>query len=402
MVELNAAGMSDVGLRENNEDAFAIDETLRLYIVADGVGGHQAGEVASATAVEVVRRQLQGWHDDGRKASRMVAAVGAAIEAACAQVHAQASELSGRAGMGTTLTLLLVDHNRAVMGHVGDSRLLLIRDGRVEQISSDHTLAAELYRGGMILREQVDTHPHSHVLTRSLGSQSSVMVETLQLELCPGDLVLLCSDGLNPAIEDEDTLLSLIDTQPELPKLLAHLVARAKDEGSRDNITGLVVRVGGDPAGLAASTAAALRSVPLFSRLTTADLNRVVAVMEARTHAEEDILMARGAQVSELIVVLSGTLRWELSPGHFGDLQRGAGIGQTTLVRPRRCPGELVAVEQTQSLVLTTAGFRRLVRRRERLGVALLTGLAEELSDWIDPDSDRGVARPPHGLLIEF
>ena len=153
MTELQSAGLSDVGRRDNNEDSFLVDEQLQLYLVADGVGGHQAGEVASATAVKVAQRELTKWHADGRKASNMSAAVSQAIEAACAEVHRLAKESSRRAGMGTTMTLLLVDGNRGVMGHVGDSRLYLVRDGRVEQISADHTLAAELYRGGLIPKE---------------------------------------------------------------------------------------------------------------------------------------------------------------------------------------------------------------------------------------------------------
>lgn len=402
MADLQAAGLSDVGLRDNNEDSFLIDEQMQLYVVADGVGGHQAGEVASAAAVDAVRKAIRKWHDDGRKPSMMTGAVAQAIEAACAEVHALALESVKRAGMGTTITLLLVDGMRGVMGHVGDSRLLLLRDGRVEQVSTDHTLAAELYRGGMIPKEQIESHPHSHVLTRSLGSQPSVMVETLQLELRPGDLYLLSSDGLNPATDDREELVSEVDSHPELPKLLARLVAQAKDGGSRDNITAVALRIGGDMEAIAPTMAEVLRSVPLLSRLTTADLNRVVAAMEAKSCEAGDVIMERGKEVGQLVVVLSGSLRWEVTPGHFGDLESGAGIGQTTLVRPRRSPGQLVATTPSQLLVLTSTAFRRLTRRRERLGVALLTRLADELSDWIDPDSDRGVASPPHGLLIEF
>ena len=402
MVEIDAAGLSDVGLRDKNEDAFLVDETLALYVVADGVGGHAAGELAAATAVEVVRREIQQWHDAGRKAPMMAGVVSSAIERACAEVHRLATESEGRGGMGTTLTLLLIDGARGMMGHVGDSRLLLLREGRVEQISSDHTLSAELFRGGVISREQIETHPHAHVLTRSLGGQPSVLVESLQLQVQPGDVYLLSSDGLNQATDDADALVDCFTTYRELPVLLAHLVARAKDRGSRDNITGVVLRVGGDLEGLPPTLAEVLRSVQLLSRLTTADLNRVAAVMEARTRLPGEVIMERGATVGELVVVVSGTLRWELSPGQFGDLRAGTGIGQTTLIKPRRSPGQLVAIEPTQTLVLTSAAFRRLARRRERLSVALLIALAEELSDWIDPDSERGVARPPRGLLIEF
>lgn len=403
MTAIHSAGLSDVGRRDNNEDAFLVDEELGLYLVADGVGGRLAGEVASATVAQVVREHVAQWHAKGRRPGDMPGVIPHAIEAACGEVHRIASEDRTKAGMSSTVTALLVEGGRAVMGHVGDSRMYLRRGGRLEQLSTDHTLAAELFRGGVITREQIDGHPHAHVLTRSCGSQASVMVETLALELHGGDQYLLCSDGLTPGLADEDATHAIFEGDHDLAGVLARLVASAKDGGSRDNITGVVLALPeDDDVALGASTVEALRGVPLLERLTTADLHRVVARMEGRTAGPGEVLMTRGDRVGEMVVVVSGRLRWELEAGHFGELTRGNGIGQTTLVTPRRSPGELTAVEESQVLVLSSASFRRLVRSRQRLGVALLTSLSEELSDWLDPDSDRGVARPPHGLLIEF
>jgi serine/threonine protein phosphatase PrpC len=394
-----SAGMSDRNLRDNNEDAFVIDESLGLYVVADGVGGHQAGEVASTMTVTRVREAVAA----AKARTPVPPAAGvlsSAIETACREVYERAKSGPQHAGMGTTCTALLLEGDVAVMAHVGDSRLYLLRDAELSQISTDHTLAAELYRGGVISREKVDSHPHSHVLTRSIGSQSSVLVETLQLDLRPGDTYLLCSDGLAPALGRSD-LPEIIERAGSLSEAVGQLIGFAKEDGASDNITAVLVRCHSETAP-ASSSVAALRSVPLLARLTTADLHRVAAEMTTIHPTAGTVLATRGEPTAGLFVVVDGTLRWALTAEDYALLERGAGIGQTTLLRGRRSPGQLTAETDAKVLQLSTSAFRHLVRRRPRLGNALLEGLADELSEWIDPDSDRGIPRPPAGLLVEF
>jgi len=304
--------------------------------------------------------------------------------------------------MSTTVTVVLIEGDRAVMGHVGDSRLYLLREGTLEQISSDHTLAAELYRGGVISREHVDHHPHTHVLTRSCGSQPSVMVETLLLDVHSGDLLLLCSDGLNPALSPPQWVVDQLDSTVDLEAALARLVEQAKTAGSRDNITAVAWRHEGGELALARRTVDALRAIPLFAKLDVADLTRVAAEMLPCSHEAGEVILQQGQRNGALHVVLEGRLRWELPSGHFAYLERGGGIGTTTLVAARRCPATLSAEQPSRVLMLSCEAFRNLARLRPRLGAQLLLALADELSDWIDPDTDRGVARPPHGLLVEF
>ncbi len=399
----HSAAVSDRGLRDENQDSFLIEDDLGLYVVADGVGGHQAGDVASAMATQVIRRVVAQWRAaPPRQRHGAPMLVNEAIETACAEIHKRATEDPRVAGMSTTVTMALIDGDRVVMGHVGDSRMYLLRDGALEQISTDHTLAAELYRGGVITREHIERHPHTHVLTRNCGSQSSVMVETLMLEVHPGDLVLLCSDGLNPALHPTEVVADALDSSADLAGALGALVERAKQGGSRDNITAVVWRRdGGDPP-LTRPTLDALRSVPLLTHLSLADLAHLAAEMTLRRFDPDHVVTARGEKMGAMLVVLEGRLRWELADGHFAHLERGSDIGTTTLVAARRCPAELRAEVPTAVLELSTEAFRNFVRRRPRLGTELLTALADELSDWIDPDTDRGVARPPQGLLVEF
>jgi PPM family protein phosphatase len=254
----------------------------------------------------------------------------------------------------------------------------------------------------VIVREQVERHPHAHVLTRNLGTQPSVKVETLLLEVHPGDLLLLCSDGLNPALHPPERVVDLLDSTPDLAGALGQLVERAKAAGSRDNITVVAWRRDGAGESLTRPVVDTLRSVPLFAQLPLADLARVAAAMTPRSFDAGQTVLHRGERNGALHVVLDGRLRWELPSGHFAYLERGAGIGTTTLVAARKSPGQLVADGKSRVLVLGCEAFRDLCKLRPRLGVQLLTELADELSDWIDPDTDRGVARPPHGLLVEY
>lgn len=399
----HSAAVSDRGARHENQDSFLIEDELGLYVVADGVGGHQAGDVASAMATRVLRDIIANWRNNGtglREKSWSV--LHRAMESACATIHRNATENPKLAGMSTTLTALLIDGDEAVMGHVGDSRLYLLRDGVLEQISTDHTLAAELYRGGVVAREHVDRHPHAHVLTRNVGTQPSVEVETLLLEVHPGDLLLLCSDGLNPAMHPPERVVDLLDSTPDLAGSLGKLVERAKAAGSRDNITVVAWRRDGINGTLTRPVVETLRAVPLFAHLALADLARVAAAMTPRSYEAGETVLHRGERNGALYVVLEGRLRWALPSGHYAYLEPGNGIGTTTLVAARRCPAELVAERATSVLVLGCEAFRDLCKLRQRLGVQLLIALADELSDWIDPETDRGEARPPHGLLVEY
>jgi len=401
----HSAAVSDRGDRHDNQDSLLLEDELGLYAVADGVGGHQAGDVASALAVQVLRDIIAHWRHDHSCTGlheKPYTALHRAIESACATIHRSATADPGRAGMSTTITALLVDGDQAVMGHVGDSRLYLLREGTLEQISTDHTLAAELYRGGVIAREQVEQHTYAHVLTRNVGTQPSVEVETLLLEIHPGDLLLLCSDGLNPALHPPERVVDLLDSTPDLAGALGELVERAKAAGSRDNITAIAWRRDGTGGSLTRPVVDTLRSVPLLAHLPLADLARVAAEMLPCSYDAGQTVLRHGEPNAALHVVLEGRLRWELPSGHQAHLERGNGIGTTTLVAARKSPGTLTAEGKCRLLVLGSEAFRGLCKLRPRLGVQLLTALADELSDWVDPETDRGMARPPHGLLVEY
>ena len=253
-VRLRVGTATDVGRhRTSNEDAFLSDDARRLYAVADGMGGHRAGEVASSTALE----SLDVTVGDGTD-------LAAAIEEANAAVWRKALDNPEMRGMGTTLTAVRIDGATALVGHVGDSRAYLMRDGALTRVTDDHSLVEQLVREGRLTPEEAATHPQRSVITRALGVDDAVEVDTYSIDLHTADRLLLCSDGLTSMISDE-AISRLLRRARDPQQAAQALVDAANQAGGDDNITVVVVDVldaGDDEAALAASRALAGEPVP--------------------------------------------------------------------------------------------------------------------------------------------
>ncbi len=228
-------------VRPINEDSFLVPENGgRVALVADGMGGHQAGEVASAMAANAIGQSAK--KAAGREIS--VKTVVSWVRQANKAIYKAAGEDLSRSGMGTTLTFLYFMRGHAMLAHVGDSRCYLIRKGEIYQLTKDHSLVAELVRRGEITPEQAKTHPYRNIITRALGTDDSVAVDAQDLDLEPGDIFLLCSDGLSNYLDKEE-LLSLVMEKPA-EEICEELVGRALERGGRDNITVVVVYTDGE------------------------------------------------------------------------------------------------------------------------------------------------------------
>ncbi|ACX52419.1 protein serine/threonine phosphatase [Ammonifex degensii KC4] len=228
---------SDQGLiRPRNEDAYLVLPDKGLFAVADGLGGHQAGEVASQLAVSTV---AQFWQEE-REVSleKLVAAVKAANEA----VYRASLARPECMGMGTTLTVCLLKEKELLWAHVGDSRGYLLRGEEISQFTRDHTLVAELLREGEISPEEVKYHPYRHVLSRALGIEATVEVDAGSFVLEQGDIILLCTDGLTLHLAPEE-ILRLVREAESLPAGGEKLLAEALERGGEDNITLVMVRI---------------------------------------------------------------------------------------------------------------------------------------------------------------
>lgn len=250
-LRFRAAGLSDVGrVRTVNEDSFAVLSDAGLYVVADGMGGHGNGEVASRVAVRCVREALGaapgGQRRVGRPqpAERLSGRLTRAIREANAELLREVEDDPALSGMGTTLVALLVDGAQGAIAHVGDSRAYRLRDGVCELLTHDHTWVAEQVSAGNISESQARDHPFKSVVTRALGTDAEVEVELLELSPAAGDRYLLCSDGLTAMLSDEQIDERLAgETSPEA--VCRQLVRDANAGGGLDNITVVVVSVEG-------------------------------------------------------------------------------------------------------------------------------------------------------------
>ncbi len=237
MIRLESAGASDVGQqRDANEDAFHLGDSI--FAVADGMGGHRAGEIASAAAVAAVQ-QLDGKVFGEAEAAQE--GLRQAFHAANAKVARMARDDSAYRGMGTTLTVAMGEGRRLHVAHIGDSRAYLLRDGRMRQITSDHTLVQHLLDEGQITRDQAASHPQRSIITRAIGVAEVLEVEALTLDLELGDTLLLCSDGLTGVISDAG-LQQALEEEPTLQRAVDRLIVEANDGGGPDNITVVALR----------------------------------------------------------------------------------------------------------------------------------------------------------------
>ena len=240
-MRVSAGVRSDVGrVRRRNEDAYLVQDPV--YAVADGMGGHRGGDVASTMSLEA----LEAADIAGRGAPALTAAIRTANRAVLERGEAD-RELSG---MGTTITAVLVQGDRAHLAHVGDSRAYLFRDGALRQLTEDHTMVQEMVRRGQLTPAQADNHPQRSIITRALGAEGDLDVDELAVDLRPGDRLLLCSDGLSGMVPDAaiaGALAEAADPQAACDRL----VEMANEAGGDDNITAVVIEAGrgGPPVG---------------------------------------------------------------------------------------------------------------------------------------------------------
>ena len=242
-MHVTVAARSDVGMiRAGNEDSFFADATTTrgVFVVADGMGGHAAGEVASEMAVQIVTRQLNGVTDvASRDANR---AMVTALKEANRAIYERTLAEVDKQGMGTTTSVLILAGNRYLIGQVGDSRIYLLRDGALKQVTKDHSYVQEQVDAGYLTAEQARYHPYSNVITRCVGASDTVEPDTYSGEIKGGDLFLVASDGLTGMVDDRRLQQILLQRASPGPMVDA-LIREANGRGGLDNITAIVVQV---------------------------------------------------------------------------------------------------------------------------------------------------------------
>lgn len=238
------AGATDVGrVRAHNEDSFLVDAQRGVFLVADGMGGHAAGEIASAIASEAVGAALRQGVDGGLGADDLGVVMRECMHQAHRSILNYSATKPETRGMGTTMTALVVcDDGTFRLGHIGDSRCYVLRDGELEQVSRDHTWVQREVDEGRLTPMGARRHRLSHVLTRALGADSLDEPDVYSGTLLPGDLVLLATDGLTGMLTDR-LLRRILSRDAELHELVADLIVGANERGGRDNITAVLIKV---------------------------------------------------------------------------------------------------------------------------------------------------------------
>lgn len=381
-------------VRTNNEDRYLIDGELGLYILCDGMGGHASGELAAQLSVTYAAEHIRANHELIRNAAqtpdgyfRVLDLAEEATQEASRRIYEQACNDSSVAGMGTTMTLLLVVENKAIMAHVGDSRLYLYRNSEVHLLSTDHTLANEMVRAGKQTKEQAATSSYRHVLTRTIGNQALVQVETLLFDLVPGDLCLLCSDGLSNYFESNKQIVELLGNDPP-SNLPGRLIGFANEQGGADNITAMTVSIGSD-----SSTEAnvdiplqlnILRTNFLCQNLSTKRLIRVLNSCSISELSEGQRLFDPTKGSDGLFILIDGKLKVETQASLSRYLTPGESICETSLLGARARPGRVTAKESCRLFFLSSQVFRDLIQRFPKLGNVLMRNLASTLSQQLE------------------
>ena len=251
-MKITYQAITDVGKkRKGNEDSLFVNADQRLFVVADGMGGHAAGEIASKVAVDAINEFVvltsgdeeitwpfgldENISYDGNRLKT-------AIRFANRKVLEATREKSEYEGMATTVAAVLVDGSSANLGHVGDSRVYLVREGKIEQLTSDHSWVNEQIQSGVISSDQARSHPLRNVVTRALGGKPDLQVDMQVHKIVPGDILLLCSDGLTTMIPDDDIARLVTEASGDVEKAGRALVAAANARGGEDNITVLLLR----------------------------------------------------------------------------------------------------------------------------------------------------------------
>lgn len=233
-MEISVSGNTHTGMiRNNNEDAYGIFPDFKFYVIADGLGGHAGGEVASRLAVDIIGSEISGAFTT----LEITEIMQRAIQAANSIILMKAGEDSSLHGMGTTVVVAAINEDRAVVAHVGDSRAYLIRKDSITQITKDHTVVEEYIRIGIMTHKDALYHPSRRVLSRAVGTEGVANADFDSIRIQAGDVLLLCTDGLTNTLSDKEILQAVSELRPDAEMITNRLIELANNNGGIDNIT---------------------------------------------------------------------------------------------------------------------------------------------------------------------
>jgi serine/threonine protein phosphatase PrpC len=400
-MELSFWAATDVGRkREANEDNFLVDKKLSLFVVADGMGGHASGEVASDIAVHEFRNVVDSHRDLIEKYAQgspdvrpqeVLTLLENAVQLAGQAINQRGHAEPDKRGMGTTTSALLIAGDRGFIAHVGDSRIYLVRGGQVIQLTEDHSLINELVRRGRISKDGIENSPYKaykNAVTRAVGVYETVQADTIDFEILPGDQFLLCSDGLHVYLTD-DKLIEYL-SQEDITEAPRRFVELANAAGGQDNITAVVLRVERATAAQTGQDDRAeelqrkidvLKQMPLFRHLTYKEIIRVLNVTEVKEYAANAPIIKEGTPGEEMFILLKGKVRVHKNDAFITQLLPGSHIGEMALVDRTPRSASATAEERSRLLILQRSEFYEIVRKDPTLSVKLLWSFVQVLAD---------------------
>jgi serine/threonine protein phosphatase PrpC len=387
-----AIALTDPGAkRDVNEDFVLSDPTLGLYIVCDGVSGQLAGRQASRTCAETIRRHvfehrvtLDRYLKEKTLVARgqVTALLQRAVEAANREVIRLGSSDATLRGMATTTSVALVAHDHAIIANVGDSRVYLVRAGRIHQLTEDHTVSAEMKKQGLWNEKEAGKSPYSSTLTRAIGMQEYLPIDILQVELVTGDRLILCSDGLTAYVKAPE-LLELVQ-KTDVEKLPADLVRISKERGGHDNITVIGILVETDMPRTDALDALkkgeVLGKVPLFRYLTYPELLKVLSLVKVREFKSGERVIEEGSVGDELFVVANGVIEILKNGQAVATRGKGEFLGEIGFFNNIPRTATVRATQPATVLAFSRTDLISMLRKEPAISVKFLWAMSQELS----------------------
>ncbi len=391
-------GATDAGLiRDRNEDCILREDRHGLYVVADGVGGEAAGDRASrmsikgitAVAAELSDLVKKADNDDGEASRRAVFdALQACVERVNQDIYSAAKSDEDLRGMMTTVTIVLLARSAAYIAHVGDSRVYLVRDRALDQLTTDHTLAEELVRAGRLSRDEVGQFRFRNVLARAVGEKPRVDVDLLYVDLMPDDRLLLCTDGLSDFVDGRDILDLLLDKRAEDPSTA--LIEAANDHGGGDNISSVVVDVTltkeeSKTEILAmpmdhGSKISVLSTLFFCRHLTNDELMKVLRYIHEMHFARGATVVRQGEDGQDLYMLVEGQLSVAVDGVRVNTMREGAHFGEIALVSGQRRSAEVKAETDVRVFQMSRAGFYDLSQKDQSIAVKMLWAFSQTLA----------------------
>jgi serine/threonine protein phosphatase PrpC len=400
---------TDIGLRRaRNEDVLVHDPDLKLFLVCDGAGGMSDGDrasrLASEAAVRTIRQanaRIEGYDGSSAAAQDLERLVEEAVQAANAEVFRESMVGEGGKAMATTLTLLLMAGHQGFMAHVGDSRLYLKRGGAIHQLSEDHTFTGELQRRAPDFPSDPRRSPFRGVLTRAVGKEKVVQVDTLRFEVLPGDLYLLCTDGLTDTLATHGDLQALLEPNLEPSAVPQRLVDWALDKGGPDNVSVLAVTV--DWAEETRSSDEAriremrlrldtLNMVPLFQYLSHKELVTMLNITRVEEAPPGAVVIVEQDSSDCLYVMLEGEVEVTRAGRPLANLSAGSHFGEMGLFSQRPRSATVRTETDARFLVIDRDDLVMLMRVESRVAVKLLWSFSQVLSERLDDFTYRVVS----------